>query len=41
MLSMLISATRSFHEEIVLTGLDPGEAAATERDDVIELDNPT
>lgn len=39
MLRMLLSATNSFHEEILLTGLDPGEAAASPSD-VIEFDNP-
>lgn len=39
MLRMLLSATNTFHEEILLTGLDPGDAPANPND-VIEFDNP-
>lgn len=36
---MLLSATSSFHEEIVLASLDPGEPELN-ASDVIEFDNP-
>lgn len=39
MFRMLLAATSRFREEMLLTGLDPGEAASSPGD-VIEFDNP-
>jgi len=40
MLRMLLAATSSFHEEIVLASLDPGESELNAHDGAVESENP-